>query len=56
MDGGTHTLDSLVVCFGICGHDGYESARRSTRRRRGYRSKNAMRNDLTRLGTPYWYA
>lgn len=49
MSRGKYTLVDLVVSFGICGHDGCESARRWTRPRRGYRSRNAMRNELTRL-------
>ena len=46
---GTHTLEDLEDSFGICGHDGYTSAGRSTRHRHGYGRINAMRNDLTRL-------
>lgn len=46
-----HTLEVLEVSFGICGHDGYESVRRSTRHERVYGGRNAMSNDLTRLWT-----
>jgi hypothetical protein len=52
----THTLDLEDFSFGICGHDGYESARCSTRRRRGCRGINAMRNELTRLRDTNWCA